>query len=79
MVAIVECKRDNVTVKEWSRQMKRYQEIGLPLYWLNLFSAASKLVALIDENHGKEVGVKREWLRRMPTAHPIKAIGSKYA
>lgn len=79
LVAIVECKRDRITVKERSRQMERYREIGLPLYWINMFSAAGKLVALIDENHGEEEGIMREWLRRMPTMNPVKTRGSKWS
>ncbi len=64
--AIIECKRDGTTVKEWGYQMIRYRSIGAPLYWLNKFEAAEEMAEMIAKTHADDEGISLAEIREIP-------------
>jgi len=57
VIAIVECKRCGRRIYGDSKQVKRYKNIGAPVYGLNNPDNAARLLATILKNHSASSGV----------------------
>lgn len=59
IVAVVECKRNGRAIYGDRRQIQRYKQLGVPVYGLNDFFRAERLVRTILFRHANDIG--RSW------------------
>lgn len=64
VIAVVECKRQPTNHNTW--QARRYEMLGVPLYWCEGMKAAIDLPAEILAKHGEDVGTPIDRIMRMP-------------
>lgn len=65
IVALVECKRNGRAIYGNSRQILRYKRIGVPVYGLNDFYRAERLVRTIQFRHANDVGVSWQQIKEI--------------
>lgn len=70
ILAGIEVKRDGRSIDENNKQMRKYATLGMPMFWLNKFSAAEGLVKHLIENLNHNYGLTREQLSKMPKVTP---------